>query len=48
MIKRTLLLIALAAIVGAALPGKAVAARGATGRITDLTASQSQPGTKRS
>ncbi len=38
MIKRALLLIALAVIVGAALPSKAVAARGATGRITDLTA----------
>jgi hypothetical protein len=38
MIKRTLVLIALAAIVGAALPTKAVAGRGATGRITDLTA----------
>ena len=38
MIKRTLLLIALVAIVGTALPSKAVAGRGATGRITDLTA----------
>lgn len=38
MIKRTLLLIALAAIVSTALPSKAVAGRGATGRITDLTA----------
>ena len=38
MIKRTLLLIALAAIVGTALPSKAVAGRGATGRITDVSA----------
>jgi len=38
MIKRTLLLIALAAIISTALPGKAVAGRGATGRITTLTA----------
>lgn len=38
MIKRTLLLIALVAIVGTALTSKAVAGRGATGRITDLTA----------
>lgn len=38
MIKRTLLLIALVAVVGMALPSKAVAGRGATGRITGLTA----------
>lgn len=38
MIKRTLLLIALAAVVGTALPSKAVAGRGTTGRITDVTA----------
>lgn len=38
MIKRTLLLIALVAVVGTALPSKAVAGRGATGRTTDLTA----------
>jgi hypothetical protein len=36
-IKRTLLLIALVAIVGPALPSTAVAGRGTTGRITDLT-----------
>ena len=38
MIERTLLLMALVAIVGTALPSKAVAGRGTTGRITDLTA----------
>ena len=38
MITRTLLLITVAAIVGTALPSKAVAGRGATGRVTDLTA----------
>ena len=38
MIKRTLLLIALAALVGTALPSKAVAGRGATGRIADVSA----------
>ena len=38
MIKRTLLLIVLAAIVGTALPSKAVAGRGATGRVTDVSA----------
>ena len=38
MIKRTLLLIALAAIVGTAFPSRAVAGRGATGRVTDVTA----------
>ena len=38
MIKRLLLLIVLVSVAGMSLPTKAVAGRGATGRITDLTA----------
>jgi hypothetical protein len=38
MIKRLLLLIVLASVAGVALPSKAVAGRGATGRITGVSA----------
>ena len=38
MIKRALLFIALAAMIGTALPSTAVAGRGVTGRITDVSA----------